>query len=1056
MMRRIAGTVATLMALVMLVPASAYAQGTTGTIRGKVLDQATGEPLAAVNVFVLETDGTATTMGSFTNAEGEYVIINVTPGRFILRATMMGYKTHEVTELLVTVGVSTVQDFQLEATLLDVGEVVTVTAERDMIQRDVTGTQQSYTIEEMERMAVSNTAEILDLQSNVYQAYKETEDIYQYFERGISVFYMRGGRNAEVAFMIDGMQITNLLYGGQAADVSPFSLSEMVVMAGGMSAEFGNAMSGVVNMVTREGGRHYDANAEIMTSELTGAPQDDARNYISAQGYLGGPVPGPLRLTFFLSGTATSERSGLTKKDDIVYDLYANPDDPAWEFDPNITYADMPYTAGGLFDRTAYNLDPTSYDPYDQRSILGEELRIHPVDIYSGYLGYGINNRWNGMLNLSYKVTPSMKLTLSGQLNGGFTFPFRWNKRWASFHGLPQELEDNGLWGTLRYDVPVTLTNRSEDDIIDGTGMADFINESERNKLDNKRWAFVLTHQVSQSTFYSVRASYYDYTRETRCFRFVNEEGWVPRFRHRYTNSISAVVDDLGNPVWSPDDPMHEVELLPIVGGYVEGDPYKREFGYVWERSSPGQGWEASGLWWQSQYDITRTMKADVTSQISTHHQFKAGLLYNSLTIENHIREAAALTNPFQVADYRRNPWEMAFYVQDKIEYDFMIVNVGVRYEAAKAGEVGWWTDPRNPINDQGTEDPSDDSIVIYPQITNPDSALALTGDATAVAPVTVAKIREAFSPRIGVSHPVTDQAVIYFNYGHFYQNPQYDNIYFADNLYGTGPPLIGNPNMGAEKTISYEFGYKHQFTDVYAAELTMWSKDEANLVASEQIPGFYQGSINPYRYIVFLNYDYASAKGFDVNLIKRYSNYWSSRVQYSFMRSESNREEPWSGFWGRDELDDMPKRPAVVGWDQPHKISASIQITIPQGVGPAVLGIRPLENSNANLIFRATAGRPYTPTTRERRLERNSGRRPWQFQWDLRLYRDFNLFGVRWSLFADVRNLLDTKNVVQVFSRTGKPDDPGPDATSYSDNYDRFHYYGTPRRINVGLRIFF
>ena len=63
---------------------------------------------------------------------------------------------------------------------------------------------------------------------------------------------------------------------------------------------------------------------------------------------------------------------------------------------------------------------------------------------------------------------------------------------------------------------------------------------------------------------------------------------------------------------------------------------------------------------------------------------------------------------------------------------------------------------------------------------------------------------------------------------------------------------------------------------------------------------------------------------------------------------------------------------------------------------------------------------------------------------------------GLRYSLFADVRNLFDRVNVLQVYSRTGKADDPGPGSTSYTDNYDTWHYYGTPRTINVGLRIFF
>lgn len=181
--------------------------------------------------------------------------------------------------------------------------------------------------------------------------------------------------------------------------------------------------------------------------------------------------------------------------------------------------------------------------------------------------------------------------------------------------------------------------------------------------------------------------------------------------------------------------------------------------------------------------------------------------------------------------------------------------------------------------------------------------------------------------------------------------------------------------------------------------------------------------------------------------------------MNYSYMTTQSNRDDPWQGYrdGGDGLLERQPKRPRVLGWDQPHRFSSSVSIQIPRGVGPQVAGIRPFERMQASIIFRASAGRPYTPTNIDGiDLERNSGRRPWTFQWDLKLYRDFQSFGLRYSIFADVRNVLDRKNITSVFSRTGKADDPGPDATGYSDSYDRFHYYGSPRRINLGLRIYF
>jgi hypothetical protein len=1030
------GALSVLVAVAVLVPTSAWAQGTTGTIRGKVNDMATGDPLAAVNVFVLETDGTVTQMGAFTNTEGEYVIINVPPGRYMLRATMMGYKTYQVEELLVTVGVSTVQDFTLEATVLDVGEVVTVTAERDMIQRDVTATQQSYTIDEMERMAVSTTTDILSLQTNaVTLADGLTDWIPGYRDRGLEQVHMRGGRNAEVAFMIDGMQVTNLVFGGQAASVSPFSLSEMVIMAGGMSAEFGNAMSGVVNMVTREGGVRYDANVEVLTSEFTGQEQDDAKNLTETRGYLGGPIPLIPKFSFFLSGQITTRRDYVLLRDDIVYDL--TPSTPTPDFE--------------------YPLFEDDNNPYYQ--IGPDDKRVYPNDVYSGWLGYGIDNRHNGMLNLTYKLTPQMKLVLSGQYNGRWGYPYTFGWRYSMLWGKPEWWQDQLTWGVLaeEYD-PVTDTWTTGTDlateIVPLTGS--IVIENEKNLLTegNIRGAFVWTHQINPSTFYSLRGSYYGYKRDMRVRRFVNDDGYMSRRSHYF-------VDAGEDTYWTPDDPMHEVELVwiphsyyhPNYGSTDSVDIHERIYGYT-SYGSHGHGMsgsrQGSDRYFSNYYDYTRTLKGDVTSQVTSHHQVKTGFLYNYLTIDTFDLQILWYDPPYRT-EYRRSPWEFGFYLQDKIEYDFMIVNLGIRYDSANAGKIPYWADPRNPIH------PETGELVLNPFLTEVEwnEMTAAEQERFELPPLSTGSLRGQWSPRMGISHPVTDQAVIYFNYGHFFQNPVYRNIYLMGTL-EDAVPLLGNPNMDNEKTVSYEFGYKHQFTDIYAMEVTMWARDTSNMVGSEVVPSFFAGAANPYEYTTFVNYDYSSAKGVDLALLRRYSGYFSARANYSFMTTQSNRDDPWSGYREDHTLESTPKRPRVLGWDQPHRFSAMVSLSIPQGAGPAVGGLYPLSMINASLIYRANAGRPYTPRTKDRALEPNSGRRPWTFQWDLRLYKDFETFGLRYSLFADVRNLFDRKNVVAVWARTGKADDPGPGITYYSDYYDRTYYYGTPRTINLGLRLYF
>jgi outer membrane receptor protein involved in Fe transport len=733
------------------------------------------------------------------------------------------------------------------------------------------------------------------------------------------------------------------------------------------------------------------------------------------------------RFTFFLSGSGTTRRDFLIEKDGNAID-----------FTPSTPREDYEYR---------------STDPYYQTGPDG--LRIHPLDaIANGWLGYGFDNRWNAMLNLSYKLTPSMKMVLSGQINGRRGVPFDYGKRMGITQGMPQWYYDLMTWGyPTEEEVEAAATEGREIDLINGaipqTGT--LWCEEEMNHIieNNFRNAFVWTHQLNQSTFYSLRGSYYDYNRKMRSYRWVNDDGYMSHRMH-YWPELNSAYDDT---VWTPDDPMHLVELIYIpderynahYGSTDSMDIVERTYGH-WYYGQNGMGIsrQGSGNYLTDHFDITRTFKGDVTSQVTTHHQVKAGFLYNHLTLDQMDNQYPAWPNPYIFA-YVRHPWELGLYIQDKIEYDFMILNVGFRYDAAHAGEVPFWADPRRPIN------PATGNVVINPFLTE-EEALE---QGLEPPPLLTGELRSQLSPRLGVSHPVTDQSVIYFNYGHFFQNPVYRNLYLEGDLEDM-VPLVGNPNMQNEKSISYEFGYKHQFTDIYAMEVTMWAKDTSNMVGSEQIPSFFQGVPNPHTYTVFLNYDYASSKGIDLALIRRYANYFSARANYSFMTTQSNRDDPWSGYREDHTLETSPKRPRVLGWDVPHQVSAQVSVALPEGAGPGSGSFRPLEMLNASLIYRASAGRPYTPRTKDMALEVNSGRRPWTFRWDMKVYRDFQIVGLRASLFADIRNLFDRKNVVQVFARTGKPDDPGPGESGYSDNYDLSYYYGTPRTINVGLRLYF
>ncbi|MFC1544457.1 TonB-dependent receptor plug domain-containing protein [Gemmatimonadota bacterium] len=589
------------------------------------------------------------------------------------------------------------------------------------------------------------------------------------------------------------------------------------------------------------------------------------------------------------------------------------------------------------------------------------------------------------------------------------------------------------------------------------SGLTDFQNEKNLLFVNNWRGAFIWTHQLNQSTFYSLRGTYYDYNRLMRVKRWVNEEGYIPRIEHLYRGLEPDPSDpNYGNPVpptWMFGDEMEQVELRFFPGfGYREDDDELRRYAYqAYTQSGAGTTWDRDGSdrYISNQYDITRSLKGDITSQVSTHHQVKAGAQYNALTLDMFDCQFPWQTTP-GISRYVGHPWEFAAYLQDKVEYDFIIMNVGLRYDAASAGPVDYWLSPFNPMYPDTTGLSPDDWVIYYPP-----GYYEQTGLHT---PTRRGTTYSSLAPRLGVSHPVTEFAVIYFNYGLFYQRPIYRNVYRLNDI-RTGNTITGNPLLELEKTVSYEFGYKHQFTDILALEVTLWAKDQSNMVGTQRIPPWYHGVVNPYEYSVAINYDYGHSRGFDLQFRKRYSNYWSARFNYSYMLSEGNREYEWAGYHAEDEgrIERQPKRAHTMWWDQPHRFTADLSVQIPGGAGPEIFGFRPLQHTSVHVIYSAEAGIPYTPVDENNnQLELNSERLPWTYRMDLRFYRDFSSFGVRYSIFADVRNLSDRRNVAAVFSETGRADDPGPNGTDYTDEYDRSEWYGTPRRITLGLRIYF
>ncbi|MEK9139235.1 MAG: TonB-dependent receptor, partial [Bacteroidota bacterium] len=299
----------------------------------------------------------------------------------------------------------------------------------------------------------------------------------------------------------------------------------------------------------------------------------------------------------------------------------------------------------------------------------------------------------------------------------------------------------------------------------------------------------------------------------------------------------------------------------------------------------------------------TRSAKAEYTDQISRLHLIKAGVEaklhrmyledYNLTYIEvSPGRYDPALPfDPVRSSDYDEytvSPVEFSGYLQDKLEYDNMIVNVGLRFDyfnskgsvlSDKTIEV---QTPAGTARVQPIHDPN-----VYNPQTAAGKALSLSERLSRWYKKASAKY--SVSPRFGISYPITDRGVLHFSYGHFLQIPSFDKLYqepaykvpISTGVVGT---TYGNPDLEAERTVQYELGLQQQLSDVLSVDVTGFYKDTRDWVTSS--PDIFVGENadgSVYSYSTYVNQDYANTRGITITVNKRPSSMFSFTLSYTF-----------------------------------------------------------------------------------------------------------------------------------------------------------------------------
>lgn len=927
-------------------PFVAFGQS-SGKIVGVITDAETGEALPGVNVSL---DGT--TYGAATDVDGYYVILNVPVGTYDVRANFIGYGDKLYTGVRVSANVTTEQNFELAEAVIE-GEAVVVTARKPLVEKNVTQSISLVTSEELENIPVRGFNEVMALQNSVVVQDDEV--------------YIRGGRSDEVGYYLDGASSMSVVNNTQAVHIIQEAVEEFQVLAGGYTAEFGNANSGIIRTELRTGTSQYNASIDFQTDNFATEGEQFLGTYSYGHTNTVATLSGPLfsnKIRFFFAGENTYEK------------------------DRDVRFSEG-FEFRGLVDTEPLN---------PQNNPGSNNFGPDTVDLVypDGFTPNRSFERWalNGTLLFDYQP---IRLRLSGVYkNENFEFPAMNTDAVGGGTRAPM-LAVNNTRGQYDEDVSVLLGAK-------------------------------LTHVLSPKTLYSVRFNYF----QSRLERFDDLMG----------NDWTSWYDSAAVHQASDGRYVYRDEYRPQYNYQLQGMPFARDGSPpVFYRIAKEQYWGGA---------------LDFTSQIGRHHELKIGGDFRQFEMRRYQVNAGAISvigtnddwnsfadvpgNAFAAQgrpnhygydfkgneiddgfDAPRKPLFAAFYIQDKIEYNDLIINVGLRFDHFD-------TDDRKLIN---PEEPEIDGNFV---------------DESAWEDVDPF---QQISPRLGLSFPVSERTVFYLQYGKFLQMTELNNIYFGTQEYGRQIAVGGNyfinpVGFGLEptKTTSYEMGFRQQISDVAAFDIAGFYR---NVRGQVQVG---RQNVNPTAgitaYDILINGDFATTKGMDFKLTMRRTNRLQAQLNYTYTNAEGTGSNETSY---RSALYLGTQTPTTVNpldFSQSHTGALNLDYRFNKGDGGPIL-----ENLGANVLFTFSSGHPFTfanpqvggqsdaytagidyeldTRSRVAAEQLNASTTPWNFLTDLRLDKWFNLTeGLRANVYMRVNNLFNSQNVINVYQATGNASDDG------------------------------
>ena len=224
--------------------------GVTGKIRGKVYDSETNEPLIGCNIIINQLS-----IGTATDFNGDFIIMNVKPGTYTISISMIGYSDYILNELQINSDLTTDIDVPMRISALE-GATIVVNANNNKINKNLTSTTAIITSDKIDKLPINEVSDIISIQAGFVDG------------------HLRGGRTGEVAYWVDGIPVTDQYDGNSVIDVSKDMVQEMQLISGAFNAEYGQAMSGILNIVTKEGNEDFGGSLDLYSGDFLSARND--------------------------------------------------------------------------------------------------------------------------------------------------------------------------------------------------------------------------------------------------------------------------------------------------------------------------------------------------------------------------------------------------------------------------------------------------------------------------------------------------------------------------------------------------------------------------------------------------------------------------------------------------------------------------------------------------------------------------------------------------------------------------------------------------------------